>query len=398
VQKRRLGNWLDEYMHLTENTEPPVLFRLWTGISTIAAVLQRKCWGEWEGNIYPNLYVVLVGPSGCRKGTAMRPSFRMLKKIGIKMAAEAITREALIRELKGAAAQDVEAETLYMHASLTIYSQELTVFLGYQNMALIGDLTDWFDCRDQWTYRTKNMGTDDIDGVWVNLIGATTPDALRTALPDDAIGIGLTSRMILVYADKKAKRIPEAVMTQDERDLEDLLYQDLEIIHLMKGEFKRTREYVQKYVSWYEEEDETPPEHLKKDKFFAGYCERRSLHLRKLSMICSAARSSEMILTGEDFDRALLYLRQTEKMMPEVYSGRGKSKFSEIIQNIARIIAARKVVYYQELLELYYKDLDRMELDRIVQTLCTMGLCRAEVSAKGTKLVYNENFGKKGKG
>ena len=108
------------------------MYRQWVGISTIAAVLQRKCSMRW-GTItfYPNMYVALVGPAGkCRKGTAMSPGAAMLKDLGVKLSAEAITREALIRELKETTNTVVDPLTgvIYMHSSLTIYSQELTVF------------------------------------------------------------------------------------------------------------------------------------------------------------------------------------------------------------------------------------------------------------------------------
>jgi len=114
------------------------------------------------------MYIVLVGPSGkCRKGTAMGFGMKFLREMGIKMAAESTTREALCRDLKQSNDTKVDISTgdLQLHSSLTIYSQELTVFLGYNNQALMSDLTDWYDCRDAWTYRTKNQGTDDIVGV-----------------------------------------------------------------------------------------------------------------------------------------------------------------------------------------------------------------------------------------
>ena len=51
--------------------------------------------------IYPNMYIILIGPSGrCRKGTAMRMGFEILKNVGVKVVSESITREALIRQMK----------------------------------------------------------------------------------------------------------------------------------------------------------------------------------------------------------------------------------------------------------------------------------------------------------
>ena len=72
--------------------------------------------------------------------------------------------------------------------------------------------------RDQWKYQTKGAGTSDyIDNVWVNILGGTTPGLLQSTIPVDAIGSGLTSRMVFVYADKKGKVIPTPFTTPEER-------------------------------------------------------------------------------------------------------------------------------------------------------------------------------------
>src|SRR3990170_8200696 len=80
---REAGDWLSSYLEYTDNTEPPASYHLWTGISVISGVLQRKVWMEWGHElIYPNMYVVLIGPSGrCRKGTAMNIGKGLLKTI-----------------------------------------------------------------------------------------------------------------------------------------------------------------------------------------------------------------------------------------------------------------------------------------------------------------------------
>ena len=63
MKDRILDSWIDNYLIYTDNSEPPRMFRLWSAISVIAAVLQRKCKLPWGTlTFYPNLYTVLVGP------------------------------------------------------------------------------------------------------------------------------------------------------------------------------------------------------------------------------------------------------------------------------------------------------------------------------------------------
>ena len=389
--KRNLADWFDSYIKYTDSLESPLLFHKWVAVSTIAAVLQRKCRLDWGMMThYPNLYIVLVAPSGkARKGTAMGPGYDLLDDLGIKMAAEAITREALIRELKNSTDTIIyEDGRTEFHASLTIFSQELTVFLGYNNQQLISDITDWFDCRKHWTYRTKNMGTDDIIGVWVNLIGATTPDLIQTSLPLESIGIGLTARMIFVYENRKRKCVPVPFLTEEEINLRELLLQDLEKMYLLRGNFTYTQEFMDKWVPWYTDLDNNKPFD---DEKFSGYFERRQVYLLKLSMIFSASRSDEMKLTSEDFDRALGLMKDTEVKMPYTFSGVGKSSIADVVNRVMTEIALQKTCTFAHLMGRFYRDVDKITLQKIISSLEAMNFVRMEFQENQQVLVYNES-------
>ena len=57
----------------------PPLYREWTAVSCIAAALQRKCWIEAGRHInYPSLYIILVGPPGCGKGSTMKQATEVI--------------------------------------------------------------------------------------------------------------------------------------------------------------------------------------------------------------------------------------------------------------------------------------------------------------------------------
>jgi hypothetical protein len=342
-------DWITSFKDYTANSEPPDLYKEWVAISVIASALQRKCYLEWGPlTFYPNMYVVLVGPSGkCRKGTAMGPGYKFLRDIGSNLAAEAITREALIRELKNCSATHIDPvdSSVSMHASLTIFSPELTVFLGYNNLQLMSDLTDWYDCRDRWTYRTKNMGTDEIVGVWVNLIGATTPELIQSTLPRDAIGGGLSSRIIFVYEEKKGKIVPAPFLTDKEVALREGLLSDLERIGMMSGTFKVDQDFVDLWIEWYTAQEDNPPFD---DQRFAGYFERRPNHVLKLSMILSASEGDSQILTKKILERAIDVLTRTEKKMPYTFSGYGKSEISEVMSRVMAFIANAGETTFEE--------------------------------------------------
>ena len=368
---RALLDWIDAYMEYTEDSEPPKMFHLWTAISTIASAMQRKCYLRWGTlTFYPNMYIVLVAPSGkCRKGTAMDPARDLLNTLALPLAAESTTREALIRALREANSTNFDPNTgdQHFHSSLSIHAKELTVFLGYDNQQLMMDLTDWFDCHNRWTYRTKTQGDDDIIGVWVNLIGATTPELIQNALPPDAVGGGLTSRIVFVYESRKYKTA--IYPTPGDQDLYKGILSDLERVHLMAGQFKVTDEFVDIWSEWYPAQEMEPPN---LGPNLSGYLERRPTHIMKLSMIVSASRSSELLITGDDINKAINVLHATEKRMPQVFSGVGKSQIISILPRIMSYIAELKTVTKPKLMERFIADIDDFMLDRVLKTLQTM--------------------------
>ncbi len=338
-------------------------------------------------DIYPNMYIVLVGPSGCRKGTAMGPGFKMLNELGIKMAAEATTRESLIRELRKTSNTTIlsDGSTVLLHSSLTIFSQELTVFLGYNNMQLMADLCDWFDCRERWTYRTKTMGEDDIIGVWVNLIGATTPDLIQSTLPRDAIGGGLTARMIMVFAPRKGKTVVCPFETDYEKELRKGLIADLEQISMISGEYKVTDAFMEDWAKWYTLQDTKPPFD---DTRLSGYIERRPLHVLKLSMIMSASESNNLVIDSRHLDRAIRTLTDIEPGMSKTFSGVGKSRLSDVLTRVLSYIITVKVTNMEDIMNHFYFDADMRDMYNIIETLKSMGVISIGVAGNKQIIRY----------
>ena len=388
---RVVDDWIEGFLQYTDNTEPPVSYREWVAVSVVASLLKRKCvLNLGTLTIYPNMYIVLVGPSGkARKGTAMNPGMKLLRETGkVRLAAEAITREALIRELDASSFTEPKATGgLNMHCSLTIYSQELTVFLGYSSQQLIADLTDWYDCRDAWTYRTKNAGENEIIGVWVNLIGATTPDLLQTTLPRDALGGGLLSRMIFVYEPTKGKIVPAPFITKEEVELRKRLVQDLDSIGMMSGEFKYDKGFLDNYIDWYTAQEGNPPF---QDERFSGYFERRPTHILKLCTILSASRDSSMKIDKDILDRAIKLLGRTEIKMSNAFAGFGEADDSAVMSRIMTTIAITGSILYSALLDKYHYDVSKEQLSRILSTLNAMKFCRQEHEGTDTTIIYTK--------
>lgn len=377
---RNLSDWLDSFMEMTDNSEPPYLFRKWAGISAIASALQRKVRVELGLSLtfYPNLYVVLVGPSATGKGTAMKFASDIIEQVPtIRLSAQATSLQALIRRMKETNLTDVNVETgeQTYHSSLTIFSTEFTVFLGYHNQELIAALCEWYDCHNRWTYETIARKKEEVVGVWVNLFAGTTPDAIQASLPIESIGGGLTSRIIFVVEEKRGKLVVVPTKTEKEMRLQQQLVYDLEAINRLSGVMQYTEGFLKIYSDWCYYADGHRPF---QDRKFDGYCGRRRKHLITLAMICCASHSDEMIMTSEDIDRAIALLAEVEIKMGKVFKGMGRSGTADLLNDAVTFIANSAVpdIPLFQFARYFEGDMDKIEMDRVITTLEAMNLIK----------------------
>jgi len=277
-----------------------------------------------------------------------------------------------------------------MHCSLTTISGELSVFLGQNDVKFLADLTDWYDSGDSWTYRTKGSGTDKIQGVCFNLLGATAPDWLQSILPQEAIGGGFTSRIVFIVEEDKGKTVAEPSYTDEERAIKASLVNDLEHIATMAGEMTLSPEARDYYIDWYERHerlisDGKPPID---DPRFSGYLDRRATHLRKLGMVLSASRTASRIIEYQDLEKAHKILSQAEKKMPTVFGGLGTSQYSIITDKVIRLIQEKGRISRSELMKKLYRDLDPATLEVIETTMNQMKIVKISRDPAKAEVVY----------
>jgi hypothetical protein len=240
-------------------------------------------------------------------------------------------------------------------------SDELSVFLGNNDISFLANLTDWYDSPSNWSYETKSRGKEALPGVCLNLLGGTAPDWFTAILPEEAIGGGFTSRIFFIVEEKKRKTVAEHKTTEREKHLKKLLTEDLERINKIVGEYKFSEDARDMYVDWYEDQDSRMNRGLfpVSDPRFAGYCDRRATHIKKLAMIFASSRSDSLIIDTEDFSRALEAMVKAEVMMPKAFSGLGGSDYAAIIDKIINYMKAQKGdILLHEMMSKYYRDMD----------------------------------------
>ena len=377
--QRNLPNWIQAYMAYTIAQESPDEFHIWVAISCIAGALRRKVWFDMTYfKVYPNMYTVLVAPPGrCKKSTAMKIGRNILTQVpGLHFSPDSTSRERLINDLT---ASYVAGEG---HSSMTAHSSEFESFLVTSGESMVGFLTDIFDCPPEWQHRTKTSGTAKIRAPFFNLLACTTPDDLARKMSVNAVGIGLTSRVIFVYSDTPRKRPARPKLTPDQKALEELLLMDLNTIAQMGGEYKFDSEETGEYYdSWYEERVSNP--NPTDDPRLAGYYERKHVHWLKTAMCVAAAESDELILTRKHMDDALQALEMVEPNMLHVFAGVGANPLQVSINEMwADVLGHPDGVPYSRIVQRMSYALRLDEIDEVLSVLTVSGQIRKQSPTK----------------
>lgn len=373
LNQRKLKDWVQGYLRYVENTEPPVAYHRWTAISCLASAMQRRCYMNWGiETIFPNQYIVLIGPAALtRKTTALNIGKGFVTDVSLKTIGQDNSPEAVIREISSSTDNFSEGTKVKFQSAVTCFASELSVFLGEKDVKFQAYLTDWYDCPERWQRTTKHQGKDDIAGMCFNMLAATAPDWIPHIFTPETIGGGFTSRIVFVSERRKAKIVANPNRFPLDERLEDQLLHDLEVVSRMVGEYKMTPDAETIHEKWYtkDELDMQGGKYPVSDKSFHTYCGRRSTLARKLSMALAASRGNDLIVTAKDLNEAINLMRDAEKAMVGLFAAVGRSEQAHQIAAVENMIKDRGKTLKSYVLGQLMYDLSSDDLDKIEKTL-----------------------------
>lgn len=360
---RTLDDWLQSYLEYSEESESPREFHLWTGLSVLASAIRRNIWiNQGIYQVYPNLYVILVGPPGTvAKSTCIRMGRKILLGVeDVFFAPESLTREELIRVM-------AKAGSGRNQSAVTIHSTELSSLIQPSGIKMIQFLTDIYDGDFKFRYATKHSGRDTILNPVVNILAATTPSWIADELPVNVVEHGFTSRTIFVYGDKP-RRLNPFPKGPDEKIVERLM-SDLREIARVEGEMVWGDGAKETYARLYEQIMTTKP----RDYRLAGYHARKRIHVLKVGMLLSMARGHSLLLTVRDLEDAWEILQEIEPQMSRTFSAVGKYEYASDLERIEARIREENGMTTQQIFEEFFSVGDIQELTKILVMLINMG-------------------------
>jgi hypothetical protein len=187
------------WLHNLGITEIPVSYQVVIGLSLIGALLKRGIYvDQEEWRVYPNLSVLLVGPSGIGKDVVINKAGRVIEYVNPSLTLGVTT----IEFLKSAMVEMGDPAACYVPAN------ELSAFLGtkdYQK-GIAKELTDLLSTNDRVVLGTKGEGKLVIHRPTLVLHAGSTVDWLQD-LPDNSLSGGFLPRFVIVCEEYGSRHV-----------------------------------------------------------------------------------------------------------------------------------------------------------------------------------------------
>ena len=377
-----MSTFLSDYREYCSNLEVPPSFTTFSSLVTLAALLRRRVW-IYKGDyirIYPNLYVVLVGPPGCGKNTAIEISEDVMHLRQLPLSAESVTREKLIMDIQAqeSVLDFMPADDKYRLASpYTILATELSEFLGAGGVGMISFLTDIYS-RNIYEYRTKNKGSTFVRGPYLNIVAGTTPDWITNYLKDDIISGGFSRRCIFVYETGRIDGDAFPRITPKMHEAWQRVMARSEAISKLSGPFVWHPSAEAFFRAWY------PKRRLARDVNLTGYYETKDIQLLKVAMLVAVSDGNELVLKEEHLVRGLELLGLAETNLARVFQGIGRNELNQVSVKAMDILvnSPKKQIQLadsscvevpclplKQLKAMLWKDANGMDMDNVLKYL-----------------------------
>jgi hypothetical protein len=373
---------LNEYLTLMEDTEAPRQYLIWALIAAAAALIGGNAAFK-RGPLFTqsaNLFVVLLGPSGVRKSSAITPIVDMLRRSSVNFGptdtggqrqgimSAMVGLHKMVKRRRFVSVDEVPP--LYEHLEhsrrpqdIFFSAPELGRILGTGAREMADFFNDLYD-RAPIDYQTRASETIIRNGI-ATLLGGSTPQALASILPDGATGHGILSRIVFVWAGEKYKDVPiPPVPAEEWYDAHAAFVERLLWIDHNRQDFTLDAAGDSAYTDLYTFSPELGDPRLE------SYRARRSGTLLKVSMCLAALRNSTMI-NEEDVQLAHAILLETEPDMHKAleYFGRNKTFIGRMA--IIQFLKSRSegAATMNEIVAAIASDLNRREADEVIQNM-----------------------------
>lgn len=345
-------------------TEAPDEFHVLVALAVLGTVTERKVYvPHGLEPLYPNIWGLLVGPSGIsRKSSALKGGKKLLRIVDKTfLVADDITPEKFVT---GFASQPTKI----------LFEDELGDFLAKLEKSYMSGMkekvTKLFDNPPE--IRRELMSGDIVaPDPFFSFMAASTPNWLWTKLKEEDLYSGFLNRWIAVTCNMPTKTISNP--PPEDIKLRSYLVRALKDIRKLRGPVKFTEEIKESYSKWYGHTHAEIRSGLVLGSLGSFYT-RLEDYTKKIALLLELAKgNSDLIITPETLESAIAfvnYFKTTIRKLVEeelVFTNDMRNK-----RKVLTIIRDRKEIKKGELLN--KSNLLKRAFDPIIETLIYEGL------------------------
>jgi len=297
-------DWLDRSICQYSEYEPPIRYYYWSLLSAVSAIVKDKVWIDRGGsyNLYPNIYVLLFGPSGIRKGPPIALAKSIVTRVdNTRVINGRATVEAIIKEL-GTVQHKKDKRIINDSCGFIVSSELSSAIIGNTNsLDILTDLFDRIYNEGEWGYRLKNSEIIMLKNPTITWLAGTNEALFRDFVPEKNIKGGLIGRTFII-AETKPNKINSLMYSPEIAPNKEKIADDIRHLAQVAGPFQMADDVRQAFDEWYIKFTKDVGPKLEDETGTVG---RVSDNILRVAMLISLARRTDMMLTIEDIEEAM---------------------------------------------------------------------------------------------
>jgi len=377
-----------DLLEATEEIETPKSFVLWAIMAAVSAILRKNVWYDKHAyKVYPNIYALIVGAAGLRKGFAISLAQKLVSSVNnTRIISGQNSIQGILKELSSAESNE-DGSPMFTKAQAFICSAELANLLIEDKQAhtLLTELYDTHANEKEYK-KTLKEGKTVLVEPCLTFLAASNQRLLMEALPPASYEGGLIGRTMVI--EETARRCINSLTNPPRISIPwKSAADDLRAIAAIRGPFefdsKDTQEYYDKWYNSFE---------LEKIDDNTGTASRMQDHILKLAMIISCTKRLTRTFAKSDIDEAMDLCMTSTRSIKMVIGKQGANQYSRQTLIVLRelVNAPDNRVKKSALLRKHYGDFDSTDLGRIIDTLTQAGAVSVQNRDSETWFTLND--------
>lgn len=345
--------------YCADSTDAPHIFHLGVGVAILGAALGNNVripsWARQE--IYPNIWLVLIAPSGFMRKSA---SLRLGKGLLSRAVPKTLLPQDWTPEKLTSILQDDAAGVL----SISEFTRVLAMLERDYNLGAKEMLTELYDSPAQWVVERQKSSKKVIENAAISIMAATTQDWLEDRVKSKDLRGGFLARFLFLPATKRGKRVTErpGLIHTVALSLKDHLVTVAELQG--QADYSEVWDHFNDWLYNYERMAETggmAPE-------LAGMYSRTGTITLKLALIMQSSLLPQLKVTEEAMRKAIVFIEFIHSVTAQVTGTFTEGWFGKQLQRAIRFLESKGGSAIRRDL-LCHMQIEAKKLNQVVGTL-----------------------------